>query len=292
MSSGIYILVEHQKGVVEDISYVMLAASKVLAQKTGDEIVALLLGHDVKDLAGDLAADKVVYFEHIELQDFSPDAYIKVLAPYFDQNPPRAFIAGHTSVGSQVCGGKIMVEGELPEPSVMISFVPGSYKIEQGKSEITPDIEEGVPAELHDLRIRLVEYIDPDSEDVDISKADVLIAVGRGLQNENDLELVEELAEKLGGEVCSSRPIIDQGWLPASRLVGKSGKNVMPKVYIALGISGAPEHTQAITESDLIIAVNTDPAAPIFNIAQYGAEIDLIDFVSVMNEHLQAVKSV
>jgi len=324
MSSGIYVLVEHQQGVVEDISYVMLAASKVIAKQTGDAIVAVLLGHNQKDLAKDLAANKVVYFDHPDLAGFSPDAYLEVLTPYFEENPPRALIAGHTSVGmdlvgglasrtkvpiisqcqnfvvdqdtikfiSQICGGKMMVEGELPEPSVMISFVPGGYRVEQGKSDIAPEIEVIDPAEIRDLRIRLVEYVEPDSADVDISKAEVLIAVGRGLQNQTDLELVEELAEMLGGVVCSSRPIIDQGWLPATRLVGKSGKNVAPKVYLALGISGAPEHVQAIMESDLIIAVNTDPAAPIFNMAKYGAEIDLIDFISVMNEHLHAVKSV
>lgn len=323
MSSGIYVLVEHQQGVVEDISYVMLAASRVIAKSTGDEVIAVLLGHEISHLSQDLRANRVICFEHPALKDFSPDAYLKVLTPYLEDHPPRACIGGHTSIGmdvvgmlasklnipaisqcqkfiangeavrfvSQICGGKIMVEGELPEPSAIISFVPGGYKVEQGKSDIAPEIEVAVPAAIEGLKIELINYIEPDAEDVDISKSEVLIAVGRGLQNEFDLELVEELAELLGGEVCSSRPIIDQGWLPATRLVGKSGKTVAPKVYLALGISGAPEHVQSITDSDLIIAINTDPAAPIFNLAKYGAEIDLIDFVSVMNEHLQAVET-
>ena len=324
MLSSIYVLIEHQKGIVEDISYLMLAANKAIADQTGDAVIALLLGHRVQDLAQDLAADKVVYFDHPDLRDFSPSADLEVLTRYLDGNLPRAFIAGHTSVGmdivsvlgcrfnvplisqcqqlkiegetirfiSQICGGKIMAEGELPEPSTMVSFVPGSYHVDQGKSHQAPPIEVVEPAMIQDLRIQLVNYLEEDPEDVDISRAEVLVAVGRGLQNLGDLEVVEDLAASLGGVVCASRPVIDQGWLPSSRLVGKSGKNVAPRVYLALGISGAPEHIQSITESDLIIAVNTDPAAPIFNIAQYGAEVDMIDLISALNEELQAVKSV
>ncbi|MGD2028177.1 MAG: FAD-binding protein, partial [Anaerolineales bacterium] len=115
------------------------------------------------------------------------------------------------------------------------------------------------------------------------------VAVGRGMQNEGDLELAEELAAVLGGAVCASRPVIDQGWLPTSRLVGKSGKSVKPKLYLALGISGAPEHVESITNTDLIIAINTDPQAPIFNIAKYGAEIDMIDFLTSLTEQAQSV---
>jgi electron transfer flavoprotein alpha subunit len=185
----------------------------------------------------------------------------------------------------QICAGKIMAEGELPDSGALVTMVPGAYKVDQGKSDQTPAIEVIEP-QVQDLRIKLVDYIEPDSEDIDISKVELLVAVGRGLQNQTDLELVEELAAGLGGQVCASRPIIDQGWLPSSRLVGKSGKNVAPKVYLAMGISGAPEHVQAIGEADLIIAINTDPAAPIYNIAQYGAEIDLIDFITAMLEHL------
>ena len=321
MSTEIFVLIEHQQGTVQDISYMMIAAGKSMADKSGDEVIGVLLGHNVRHLARDLGVDKVIYFDHPHLQDFSPNSYLEVLPPFFENNPPKVFIAGHTSVGmdivgglasrlelpmisqcqyfiveggstrfvSQICNGKMMVEGELPDPSVVISFVPGSYRVEGGKSEVLPAMEEVIPEGLSDPRIRLIEFIEPDPCDVDISMSEVLIAVGRGLQNQSDLELVEELASLLGGEVCSSRPIIDQGWLPATRLVGKSGKTVSPKVYLALGISGAPEHVQAINESDLIIAINTDPAAPIFNLARYGAEIDLIDFVSVMNEHLHTV---
>ena len=100
----------------------------------------------------------------------------------------------------------------------------------------------------------------------------------------------QELAEALGGVVCSSRPVVDQGWLPTSRMVGKSGQKVKPKLYLAMGISGAPEHVEAITDSELIIAINTDPNAPIFDLAQYGAEVDMTDLMEVLTELVEEAK--
>jgi electron transfer flavoprotein alpha subunit len=125
---------------------------------------------------------------------------------------------------------------------------------------------------------------------VDITKQSVLVTVGRGIQQKDNLDLAEELAEALGTVVAASRPIIDQSWLPVSRLVGKSGKTVKPKVFLAFGISGAPEHTEGITESEMIIAINTDPAAPIFNIAKYGAEVDMLDLLPVLTEKVKEAK--
>jgi len=125
---------------------------------------------------------------------------------------------------------------------------------------------------------------------VDISKEPILISVGRGIQNEDNIELAEELAGLLGGTVCSSRPIVDQGWLPTSRMVGKSGKSVKPKLYLALGISGAPEHIEGMGESETIVAINMDPNAPIFDIATYGVEIDLFDLIDPLLEKVEEAK--
>jgi electron transfer flavoprotein alpha subunit len=111
--------------------------------------------------------------------------------------------------------------------------------------------------------------------------------VGRGIQQEANLESAEELASALGGAICGSRPVVDQGWLPTSLLVGKSGKSVKPKVFLAIGISGAPEHVEGITGSEIIIAINTDPAAPIFDVAKYGANVDLFELVPTLTEKLQ-----
>jgi len=318
MTSEIYVLVEHLRGKVEEITYICAAAGKQIADMNGGEVVAVLLGHNAADLVKDLAVSKVLYVDDPVLAEFTPEAYLKALDLILEEKQPQYFICGHTSVGmdvvcglavklhlpvvsqcqkisadggnvlfdSQICGGKIIAEGALPESGAMISMIPGGYKPEEGMAGSPPMIETQAAPALAGLKIKLADYIEPDLSDVDISKENLLLAVGRGLKNESDLELVKEVAEKIGGTVCASRPIIDQGWLATSRLVGKSGKKVTPKVYLALGISGAPEHIQGMSESDVIIAVNTDPNAPIFDVAQYGVEADLIDMLEVLEEKL------
>jgi electron transfer flavoprotein alpha subunit len=189
---------------------------------------------------------------------------------------------------SQICGGKILAEGELAGETTLVTMVPGEYKAEEGQSSKAPEVVKVDAPDLTGLRITLKQYIEPEVGDVDITKEPILIAVGRGIAQEANLELAEELATALGGAICASRPVIDQGWLPTSRLIGKSGITVAAKVYLAIGISGAPEHVEGITGSEVIIAINTDPSAPIFDVAQYGANADLFDLVPALAERLQA----
>jgi electron transfer flavoprotein alpha subunit len=134
------------------------------------------------------------------------------------------------------------------------------------------------------------EVILPTGEDVDISKEAILVGVGRGIENEDNISIAQDLADALGGVLCASRPVVDQGWLSTSRLVGKSGKTIKPKLYLALGISGAPEHMEGLQDSELTIAVNTDPNAPIFNAAQYGTTEDLLDFAEELTRAVKAAK--
>jgi electron transfer flavoprotein alpha subunit len=316
VNQDIYVVIEHLQGHVADISYVMLAAGKELSRDLGGDLVGVLLGNNVSELANELGADRVLLLEHPMLEEFTSDAYVKTLTGLIAREEPRAVLFGSTSIGadiaglisskqnlpfigfcknfladasflSQICGGKIMVEGKLPDQTTIVTMIPGGYKPENGKSAQPPDITLLSPPELKDLSIALTSYIEPEAGDVDISKEPVLISVGRGIQTEDNIELAEELAELLEGTVSASRPIVDQGWLPTSRMVGKSGKSVKPKLYLALGISGAPEHVEGITDSSTIIAINTDPAAPIFDIAQYGAEIDLFDLIDVLIEKIE-----
>ncbi len=130
--------------------------------------------------------------------------------------------------------------------------------------------------------IELVGYRDPAPGDVDLTQQEILIAVGRGIESDANLEIARELADALGGAVCGSRPVIDQGWLPLDRQVGKSGVIVKPRAYLAAGISGAPEHVEGIKGSDLIVAVNTDPDAPIFGVAHYGFVGDATDLLDAL----------
>lgn len=313
MSQDIFVLIEHLRGQVLDISYVMLAAARELAKGTGGKVSAVLFGHDAKSLANTLAADRVLYFDHPALKEFTSEAYSLTLASLVNEHHPRAVLMGHTTIGadvagtlsaklslplvsscrtltsdakfiSQICGGKIMAEGDLPSPTALVTMVPGGYKAEQGQSAQPPLVENLAPPSLENLRVALKGYIEPEAGDVDIAKESFLVSVGRGIQLKDNIGMAKELAAALGAQVCASRPIVDQGWLPTSRLVGKSGKRVKPKVYLALGISGAPEHVEGMGESDVIVAVNTDPNAPIFNIAKYGTTIDLLELVPALIE--------
>jgi electron transfer flavoprotein alpha subunit len=319
MNKDILVVIEHIRGEVADISYMMIAAALQLTETTGGEVLGALLGSGVENLVDNLAADKVIYVEDPQLADFTSRTYQKTLENLISENNPRAVIFGHTSIGmevasllsaksdlplvssclnfsgengsvkfsSQLYGGKILAEGEIPEPIALLTMVPGGYKPEDGQSSTPPQVITAAPPQFEDLKMSVKQYIEPETGDVDIASEPLLIAVGRGIQLEDNIEIAEELAEAIGGVVCASRPVVDQGWLPISRLVGKSGYQVKPRVYLALGISGAPEHTEGIAGSETIIAINTDPAAPIFNIAKYGVVEDIFDLVPVLTEKLE-----
>ena len=319
MSNDIYVVIEHLRGEVTDISYVMLVAARQLAEAANGEVLAVLLGSDAETLASNLAADRVLYLEHEDLADFTSGGYQQALSNLIRVSNPRAILLGHTSIGtdvasllsakldiplvssclsvggdqgtlkftSQLYGGKILAEGIIPEPTALLTMVPGGYKPEDGQSSFPPEVVKVTVPLIESLKISVKQYIEPETGDVDISTEPFLIAVGRGIQLEDNIEIAEELAEAIGGVVCASRPVVDQGWMPTSRLVGKSGYQVKPNVYLALGISGAPEHTEGMAASETIIAINTDPAAPIFNIAKYGIVEDIFDLVPVLTEKLE-----
>ncbi len=323
MNQDIFVLVEHLQGKVSDISYVLLAQARLVASASGGKVKAILLGSGVSGLAGDLAADEVLYFEHPALAEFTAEAYQVVLAKLLSDNPPRLLLLGDTSIGSdtagglsrrlgfplvsfclslqpvgsglkftsQVCGGKIFVEGQLPaDKTVLVAMLPGGIKADAGKSAQPPRVTAMPVPSLDGLRVKVTQVIQPAGGDVDISREAVLVSVGRGIQDQSNIELAEELAQAMGAVVCGSRPIVDQGWLATTRLVGKSGKAVKPRLYLALGISGAPEHVEAVTGSDTIVAVNTDPTAPIFNLAKYGATVDILDLLPVLTEKVLQAK--
>jgi len=319
MSQDIFVVIEHLRGQVSDTSYVMLAGARQLSQNFGGNVTAVLLGHEAQGLAGNLAADKVLYVDHAALTDFTSDGYQCVLAELIKEHSPRVVIFGHSSIGmdvasglsvklglpvisscrnfttegkfvSQICGGKIMAEGDIPSPSALITMVPGGYKAELGQSS-QPAAVTAVPApSLEGLRLSVKQYIEPDTSDVDITKEKMLVSVGRGIQNKDNIELANDLAAALGCVVSASRPVVDQGWMPTTRLVGKSGKKVKPKIYLALGISGAPEHVEGMGDSEIIIAVNTDQNAPIFNIAKYGTTTDMFDLIPALIEKAKQSK--
>jgi len=323
MGNEIFLVVEHLRGQLRELSYTLAAAARAASRSGEDRVTAALLGHGAEHLADELDVDQVLYVDHPALAEFTSDAYRPVLVGLIEAHRPRAVLFGDTTIGADVAGGisarlglplvsgclalwqegaqiqylckvyagKILVEGELPGPTALVTMIPGAYRPEQGRAAHPAEVKSVSAPTLEKLRVRLKGYVEPEVGDVDITREPILISVGRGIQRQDNIELAQELADALAGTVCASRPVVDHGWLPTSRLVGKSGKMVKPKLYLALGISGAPEHMEGMSESELIIGVNTDPSAPIFGIARFGVGVDVLDLLPVLSEKVRAAKA-
>jgi electron transfer flavoprotein alpha subunit len=164
-------------------------------------------------------------------------------------------------------------------------MLAGAGSADDGRSGGAGEVET-IDAAASDLAVSFIGLFEPEAGDVDITSEDILVAIGRGIESEDNIEEAQELADALGAALAASRPIIDQGWLPKDRQVGKSGLTVKPKVYLTLGISGAPEHLEGMRDSATIIAINSDPQAPIFGIAHYGWVGDLFDFIPELTDRL------
>ncbi len=300
-SAPIAVVAEHRKGELEDISLELLACGRRVAEDTKSELHCLLLTEKIEPFkALPLAADKMLIIQHKLLAEFNPDASVKALIPALKELSPGLLLLGNTSSGydlagalstalgakvvgnasgvdvegsrfvitSRIYGGKIVCRCEISGGMGIVLLSAGNYPKEEGMRKQVPEVETVEPhVAMEPARIVFREYIEPEVVGVDISKVPVLVAAGRGIESKDNLRMIEELAEVLGGAVCGSRPIIDQEWLPRSRQVGRSGMTVKPRLYLALGVSGAPEHVEGMKDSELIVAVNLDKSAPIFDVS-------------------------
>lgn len=310
----VLVYIETSDGKVAPISYELLGAARTL----GDEVEALVAGDgDASQLGG---ADTVIQVSHPALSPYVPEAHVAVLTEAIRQRKPHAILVGNTSIGidlaagaaaatglplvsycvgleaeggaviarSQLYGGKIIATTKADSPAIF-AVVAGSFPEAAGRSGGKGQ-QAGMdaPESLSSLRTRFVSASAPSGDGVDITKAEKLVSVGRGIGGPENLELAEELARALGAELGASRPVCDAGWLPKARQVGKSGMTVKPKLYFAVGISGAPEHLEGMRDADLILAVNSDANAPIFKVASYGTTCDLFDLLPALTEKLKA----
>ncbi|MGQ9461073.1 MAG: electron transfer flavoprotein subunit alpha/FixB family protein [Candidatus Bathyarchaeaceae archaeon] len=321
----IFVLAEHRRGELRDITFEMLTKGRELSQKTNMDLTAVLLGYNVKEFAKKLAdnAKKVLVVNDAKLENFNAEAYQKVLSHLISEHKPSLTLIGHTAFGidlapslaaelnvplatdcidvdfegeklvviRQVYGGKVNVKASLrASESYMVTLRPATFEVQEveplgGETiEVPSPLKEDIPYK------RFIEYYEPPAGEVDITAADVLVSVGRGIKDAENMPLVENLAKALGGAVSCSRPIVDKGWLPSDRQVGTSGKTVKPKLYLAIGISGAFQHVSGMKNSDLIIAINKDPKAPIFRAADYGVVEDLFKVVPALTDKILEVK--
>jgi electron transfer flavoprotein alpha subunit len=320
MTNDILILAEHLNGKLSDITLEMTGQAKQIAAALGGQASAVLLGSGAQSLAQAIGADAVLVIDDPALAEFNPEAYSRVLAALIKERSPRLVMIGSTSMGmdlaaglsvaaglpliayvnglsaedgtlvatSQIYGGKIQAEAVPDGEACLVACVAGAFPADAGRAASAASVEVmASPVALNDLRVKFVKLIEPQGGDVDITQQPILVSIGRGIGGQENIELAQELAEALGTAVSSSRPVTDAGWLPKTRQVGKSGLTVKPKVYLALGISGAPEHLEGMRGAETIIVVNTDPKAPIFDVAHYGATCDMLDLMPVLTEKIK-----
>jgi electron transfer flavoprotein alpha subunit len=323
MANGILILAEHLKGELSDITFEMLGAGRKLADELHVPLHAVVIGTDCAALGSRLGlADKVLVVEAPQLEVPPPSTVAALLKSLIEREQAALVLVGWTNLAigvgsvlsvranlpyvnfcrairveggsivltSQLYGGKIFADVPLPGGRGIISVAAGAFPVEAGRSDKAATVEKvDLPVEAPAVSFR--RFIEPEAGDVDITKQDVLVSVGRGIQTQDNITLAEDLAQLLGGVVSSSRPVVDQGWLPMSRQVGKSGMTVAPKLYLALGISGAPEHQEGMRAAQLIVAVNTDAKAPIFDVAHYGTTVDLFELIEPLKAALAERKA-
>jgi electron transfer flavoprotein alpha subunit len=321
----IMVIAEHRRGELRDVTWEMLSKARQLAENLGSELGVALLGKGVNHLAEALKpkAHRVFLIEDERLEAFNSETYEKVLIQLITERKPSLTLISHTAMGMdfapslatrlkmplatdcigidvagetfsltrQLYAGKVNAAVSfLKEGPYMITVRSGAFPVLE--KEPLPGEIVSVPSPLTDegLAKRFLQYVEAVVGEVDITQADILVSVGRGIKDAENIPIVKELADALGGALACSRPVVDKKWLPKDRQVGTSGKTVKPKVYIAIGISGAFQHVAGMKNAGTIIAVNKDPKAPIFSVARYGIVADLFKIVPVLKDKIKELK--
>lgn len=324
MAKGIWVYIEQLNGQIKKVSLEILTAGRKVADELGDELCAVLLGKGVSDLApslGNYGADKVFVAEDDSLENYTTDGYANVIADLIKQNEPYAFLLGYTAFGRDLAAqvaqkvetglmsdcidmliedgqlvfnrpiyaGKAFVKATCPEARpIMASIRPNSFMVEENKKDV--EIVNVTP-KTGDIRQQIKDIVREVSGRPELTEADIIVSGGRGMKGPENYKILEELADVLGAAVGASRAAVDAGWVPHSMQVGQTGKTVSPVLYIACGISGAIQHLAGMGSSKCIVAINKDPEANIFKVADYGIVGDLFEVVPVLTEELKKIVS-
>jgi electron transfer flavoprotein alpha subunit len=306
---------EHRRGELRDASFEVVSASRELADATGGDLHVAVVSGDVDGYADQLnreGVDAVHTVDHGE--EFNHDVYTQVVTQLVDDIDPTYLLAPNSvngldylpavahqlgwplvtdavaldgedglTVTRELYSGKVEGEVDISGENAVVTIRGGEWPAAEEVGDATIEAFE---AEIDESAIRstVSGFEEVGAGDVDITEADVLVSVGRGIDEEENIDIIFDLADALDAIVSASRPIVDNGWLPQDRQVGQSGKVVTPEVYIAVGISGAVQHVAGMKGSETIVAINDDPSAPIFDIADYGIVDDLFDIVPALTE--------
>ena len=329
MADSILIIVEQHEGKLNRVSWETLTAGQALAAETGWTLEAAVAGSGVASLANEVAGKKVakVYaLESPRLEPYTPDAFAAALKQFITSKQPKLVLMPHTyqvrdfvpklatameraaisdCIGYKKDGNKLlftrqMFQGKLAadvtftcDAPWFVTFQNGAFRGDKVEAGATPALVETVNIEIADgvIRNKPQEVFKEAKQAVDLTQAEIIVSVGRGIKEQKNIELAKQLAEALGGELAASRPICDSGWLPMDRQIGSSGQTVAPKLYLALGISGAIQHIVGMKGARTIIAINKDSEAPIFEIADYAVVGNLFDIVPPLIEEVKKAKA-
>jgi electron transfer flavoprotein alpha subunit len=316
------VVVEHRQGAIRDITFEMLAKGEELCRQLSLKLTAVLIGWELEPFLEKLSrrADTVLIVEREELKHYDSRLVGEVLNQLIQEEHPFLTLIGQTSWGLDLAPA-LAVKTDLPlatdcldilvdkdsvsalrthysgKALVKVSFKkaggylatlrPGAFPAEKGTDHAGEILKKDLSVDWSRPGRRFVEFQETGAGDIDITQAEFLVSVGRGVGEEENLAVVRDLARNLGAVLSCSRPIVDKKWLPKYHQVGTSGKSVKPKVYLALGISGAFQHVAGISGAGTVIAINRDPKAPIFRVADYGVVGDIFKIIPAIKEKLQ-----
>ncbi|MFO8100860.1 MAG: electron transfer flavoprotein subunit alpha [Dehalococcoidia bacterium] len=324
-SRGVWVFAEQFNGSIKGVVYELLNKGRELADAVATELCAVCLGGNAEEVEklGEHGADKVYYFDNPSLAQFQDDIYTQCLVDLIRERKPRMMLSGATALGRAFIprvaaiietgltadctgldidpetglllqtrptfGGNIMAtivcRTRRPQMATVRPHVFKRGTPQTGRqAEIIRLSLDGKPAAS---RIKLLEFIEDVTEKIKVEDADIIVSGGRGLGGPENFKFIEELAEAMGAAVGASRAVVDEGWIPYSHQVGQTGKTVCPKLYVACGISGAVQHLAGMQTSDVIVAINEDPHAPIFDVATYGIVGDLFEIVPMLTDRIR-----
>jgi len=315
--ADIFVIVEHRQGEIREISFQVLWKANDLCQKMGCRLTAVVMSGKDESFIEEIAAraDKVIVVEDDSLKNFNADLYTAISESLIREHRPSLTLIGHTPWGMdlgpslsvktgypvatdcvdvqvdngrpkvvrQIYAGKLFQRVSFKEcEGYLVTLRAGAFPSDKAGEHQGEIVRQGLPAGLPEARRHFVAFEETSAGAVDITQADLLVSIGRGIGEQDNVEAMKELAELLGGVLSCSRPVVDKNWLPKYHQVGTSGKSVKPKVYLALGISGAFQHVAGITGAGTVIAVNKDKKAPIFRVADFGVVEDLFKIAEAL----------